>query len=259
MAEGLVIAIAGKGGVGKTTTTALMVRNLSAGKKRSLLVVDANPDSNLPDLLGIPVAKTVGTTAMDLKKSIDKGEVPPERTKREILEYSIFDILKETPMFDLLVMGRTEGEGCYCMVNELLTDIIDSFSKKYDLTIMDMEAGLEHLSRRTDRDVDIMLIVADPSSMALRTAKRIKELAEEVHIKFKKIYLLGVRFEAEMEPMLRKEADKLGIDFAGIVPNDPDVSKLNLTGKSLMDLPEKSPALVAVKSVLKKIGILGNE
>lgn len=256
MAEGLVIAIAGKGGVGKTTTTALMVRNLSEGRKSSLLVVDANPDSNLSDLLGIPVAKNVGIAAMELKKSIDKGEVPPETTKKEILEYTIFDILKETPKFDLLVMGRTEGEGCYCMVNELLTDIIDSFSKKYDLTIMDMEAGLEHLSRRTDRDVDIMLIVTDPSSMGFRTAKRIKELADEVHIQFKKIYLLGVRFEAEMEPMLREEANKIGIEFAGIVPNNPDVSKLNLTGKSLMELPDESPALVAVRDVLKRIGIL---
>ena len=255
MAEGLVIAIAGKGGVGKTTTTALMVRNLSEGRKRSLLVVDANPDSNLSDLLGIPVAKSLGTEAMELKKSIDEGKVPPETTKKEILEYTIFDILKETPKFDLLVMGRTEGEGCYCMVNELLTDIIDSFSKKYDLTVMDMEAGLEHVSRRTDRDVDIMIIVTDPSSMGLKTAKRIRELAKEVHIEFKKIFLVGVKWDPGMEETLRKEADNIGVDFGGMIPYDDSVFKYNLAGRTLLDLPADNPALRAAKEILTNIGL----
>lgn len=254
--EGQVIAISGKGGVGKTTIAALMVKNLSEAKQRGLLVVDANPDSNLADLLGIPISKTLGTAAMELKKAIDKGEIPPERTKREILEYHVFDILKETPDFDLLVMGRTEGEGCYCIVNDLLTDIIDSFSKNYDLTLMDMEAGLEHLSRRTDRDVDIMVIVTDPSSMGFQTAKRIKELAAEVHIEFKKIYLIGNRFGPEMEPMLREEASKIGVEFAGIVPHDDEVLQYNLAGRSLLELPQKSPASIAVRDIMKRVGLL---
>lgn len=258
MAEGLVVAISGKGGVGKTTLASLMARILSETGGRSLLIVDANPDSNLPDLLGIPVDKTIGKAAMEMKKSIDKGEIPPERTKKEILEYAVFDILKETPKFDLLVMGRTEGEGCYCIVNDLLTDIIDSFSKKYDLTLMDMEAGLEHLSRRTDRDVDIMIIVTDPSSMGLQTARRIRELAEEVHINFKKIYLVGNRFDASMESLLKEEAGKIGVEFGGIIPHDPDVSKFNLIGRSLTDLSAESPAFRAVKDILKRVGITVN-
>lgn len=251
-----VLAISGKGGVGKTTLAALMIKNLIETKQRSLLVIDANPDSNLSDLLGIPVSKTLGMAAMEMKKAIDKGEIPPERTKREILEYRVFDILKETPNFDLLVMGRTEGEGCYCIVNDLLTDIIDSFSKNYDLTLMDMEAGLEHLSRRTDRDVDIMVIVTDPSSMGFQTARRIKELAAEVHIEFKKIYLIGNKFGPETEPMLREEASKIGVEFAGIVPHDDEVLQYNLAGRSLLELPQKSPASIAVRDIMKRVGLL---
>jgi len=215
----LVIAVSGKGGVGKTTITALMIKILSEEKnQRSILAIDANPDSNLPDVLGISVSKTVGMVTGNLKKAIEKAEIPIGMTKEGILETRIFEILKETPNFDLLVMGRGEGEGCYCPVNAFLTRIIDTLSKNYDLTIMDMVAGLEHLSRRTDRDVDIMITVTDPSFMGLQTAKRIKELAKEVHIKFKKIYLIGNRFSPEIENTLREEAEKLGIELAGIIP-----------------------------------------
>jgi len=164
--KGLVIALSGKGGVGKTTATALMAKILSeSNPEKNILVIDANPDSNLPDLLGIPVKRTVGTVTDDLKKALEKSEIPPTMTKEDILETRIFEILLETPGFDLIVMGRGEGEGCYCAVNAFLAHIIDRIMGNYDLTLMDMEAGLEHLSRRTDRDVDIMITVTDPSSM----------------------------------------------------------------------------------------------
>jgi len=252
----LVVAVSGKGGVGKTTITALMVKLLSESKKGSMLVIDANPDSNLPEVLGIKVAKTVGTVANELRKSIDRAEVPIGMSKRDILESKVFEVLKETPNFDLLVMGRTEGEGCYCLVNNLLTHIIDTLSKNYDLTLMDMEAGLEHLSRRTSRDVDIMIIVTDTSHMGLQTAKRIKELAKEVHIQFKKIYMIGNRFPPEMENMLKEETKKIGIEFAGIVPLDDNVFKNNLAGQPLLSLSEDSPALRAMRNILAQINLL---
>ena len=138
----------------------------------------------------------------------------------------------------------------------MLTDIVDSISKGYDLTLMDMEAGLEHLSRRTDRDVDIMVIVTDSSSMGFQTAKRIKELAKEVHIEFKKIYLVGNRFEPWMEPMLKDEAGKMGIEFVGVIPNDDDVFEYNLKGRPILELPPKNPALLATKDILARIGLL---
>lgn len=253
----LMIAVSGKGGVGKTTITALIVKILSEAKGRSILVIDANPDSNLPDVLGIKVDKTVGMATDDLKKAIEKAEIPREMTKEGILEYEIFKILKETPNFDLLVMGRGEGEGCYCPVNAFLTRIIDTLSKNYDLTLMDTAAGLEHLSRRTDRDVDVMIIVTDPSFMGLQTAKRIKEIAKEVHIAFKKIYLVGNRFNPEMEAFLKEEAEKIGIEYAGTVPTDENIFKFNLTGKPVLSLPPESPALLAVKEILVHMDLLG--
>jgi len=176
-------------------------------------------------------------------------------TKEGVLESRVFGVLKETPSFDLLVMGRGEGEGCYCPVNALLTRIIDTLSKNYDLTIMDMEAGLEHLSRRTDRDVDIMIIVTDPSSMGLQTAKRIKELAKEVHIQFKKTYLIGNRFSPDMEKTLKEKAEKIGVELAGIVPQDENIFKHNLAGKALLDLSPESPAVRSVKQILARIGL----
>jgi len=252
----VVIAVSGKGGVGKTTITALMVKLLSAAKQRSILVIDANPDSNLPEVLGMSVAKTVGMVTEDLKRAVERSEIPLGMTKEGILESHIFEVLKETPSFDLLVMGRGEGEGCYCPVNTLLTRIIDTLAKNYDLTIMDMAAGLEHLSRRTDRDVDIMIIVTDPSLMGLQTAKRIKELAKEVHINFKKLYLIGNRFPAEMEETLKDEAKKIGIELAGVVPHDDDIFKHNFTGKPLLNLSQESPALHSLKDILTRIGLM---
>jgi len=253
----LVLAISGKGGVGKTTLATLMLKILTEKKQKSILVIDANPDSNLSNLLGIPtVKKTVGNITGELKKSLEKGEIPPNVTKKDILEYRIFEILEETPNFDLLVMGRSEGEGCYCLVNKLLADIIDTLSKNYDLALMDEHAGLEHLSRRTDRDVDVMIIVTDPSSMGFQTARRIKELAKEVHIEFKKIYLVGNKFTPEIEPMLEGEANKIGVEYAGNIPHDDNVLKYNLTGQPLAELPPESPALQAVKEILTRIGLL---
>ncbi|KUO40755.1 MAG: ATP-binding protein [Hadesarchaea archaeon DG-33-1] len=252
----MVLAVAGKGGVGKTTLTALSIKILTEAKRGNILAIDANPDSNLSNVLGISVTKTVGTVTGELRKSIEKGEIPAQMTKKDILEYRIFDILQETPSFDILVMGRSEGEGCYCLVNKLLRDIVDTLSKNYDLTVMDMEAGLEHLSRRTDRDVDVMIVVTDPSVLGIQTARRIKELAAEVHIEFKKICLVGNRFAPEMEAVLRDEAKKIGIELAGMIPHDDNVLKYNFTGKPLLELPSDSPALLAAKDILGRIGLL---
>ncbi|MDI9619499.1 MAG: AAA family ATPase [Candidatus Nezhaarchaeota archaeon] len=252
----LVIAVSGKGGVGKTTTTALMVKALLGSGLRSMLVVDANPDSNLPEVLGVKVEKTVGDVTSELKKAIDRGELPPTVSKRDMLEFKVFEVLKELPEFDLLVMGRTEGEGCYCMVNDVLTEVVDTLSKNYAITLMDMEAGLEHLSRRTDRDVDYMLIVTDLSRMGFLTAARIKKLAEEVHINFKRVFLLGNRFPADKEAILNSYAKEIGVEPLGIVPYDDNVARFNLEGIPLLKLPDNSPALIAIKGFVKKIGLI---
>ena len=254
--EKLVVAVSGKGGVGKTSLTALILRSLLDAGVKSILVVDANPDSNLPEVLGIEVERTVGDVTNELKKAIDRSELPPTMSKRDLLEFKVFQVLKEMPAFDLLVMGRTEGEGCYCMVNDVLTEIVDTLSKNYAITLMDMEAGLEHLSRRTDRDVDYMIIVTDLSRMGFLTASRIKKLAGEVHINFKRIFLVGNRFPPDKEELLKSHAEQIGVEALGIIPYDENVARYNLEGIPLLKLPSDSPALQAVKGMVKKMGLI---
>jgi len=195
----------------------------------------------------------------ELMRQVENRELAPEVTKRDVLEAKVFESLVENAGFDLLVMGRPEGEGCYCLLNNLLTRITDTLMKNYDYIIMDMEAGLEHLSRRTDRDVDTMIIVTDTSHMGLQTAKRIKEIAKEVHIQLKKIYLIGNRFPPDMESMLQNEAQKIGVEYAGIIPPDENVMRYNLTAQPLSQLPENSPALTQLKIILTKIGLLNTQ
>lgn len=255
MAQKLFVAVSGKGGVGKTVTTALTLKHLvDAG--RVVLAVDANPDSNLAEVIGVPAKKTVSKVAFELKKAIDAGKTPAGLTKKDVLEAKIYEIVEETPKFDLLVMGRGEGEGCYCLINSLLTQILDSLSKGYDVTLMDTEAGLEHLSRRTDRDVDIMIVVTDASALGFLTAKRIKEVSIEVHVEFKKMYMLGVRFPPDLEGKLEDTAKKLGYEYAGAVPYDENVFRYNFEGKSLLELPQDSPSMLAVGKALRRMSLI---
>jgi len=256
MRERLVVSIAGKGGVGKTTTSALLSRAVIELTKRSLLVVDADPVMNLPRALGVEVPMSVGAIATRLRKSIDEGSLGGEVAKQDVLEGEIFESLVESDKFDFLAMGRTEGEGCYCYVNRLLTQILDTLSKNYELTLMDMSAGLEHLSRRTNRNVDILVIVIDPSRAAFEAAIRIRDLAKEVHIDFKKIVVIGNRFPEGMEDELRKRLEEVDLTLIGMIPNDDDLSKANYLGQPLTELPNDSPAVKAVEEIAEKLGLL---
>ncbi|MFX1451358.1 MAG: AAA family ATPase [Promethearchaeota archaeon] len=260
MTKNLVITVSGKGGVGKTTFSALLLQVLIKNSPdKVILVVDADPDSNLPDVLGIEVPRcdTVGGAAFSLKKQIEKGTIPPGTTKKQILESDVFKILKEEEHFDLLTMGRCEGDGCYCFPNQLLTGIVDNLGENYDIILMDMEAGLEHLSRRTAKDVDIMFIVTDPSQMGIKTAERIKELTKEVNISFKKMYIIGNRFSSDMEKRLEEASKKIGIELAGIIPQDPQVSEYNFLGKPVTELKD-SEAYKAVEKIARKIGLVNH-
>jgi len=248
-----VISISGKGGVGKTTVAALLLKTLIEYGNFDILAVDADPDSNLPDVLNIKVKKTVGDVANELKRRIEKGSLPPGISKRDLLEGWVYSTLIELDDFDLLVMGRTEGEGCYCYVNSVLTQILDAIISNYDFVIMDMEAGLEHLSRRTDKNVDLLLIVTDPSRMGFETARRIKKVAKEVHIEVKDIYIIGNRFPINLEDKFIELSRSIGIKPAGLIPEDPYIYEYNLNGKSLLNLPDNSPALKAMKRIIDKI------
>lgn len=255
--EPTVISVSGKGGTGKTTLVALLLRVLIERRPDdSILVVDADPAANLPEVLGVEVEKTVGMVANKLKRDIEKGNIPMGISKRELLEAWVYDTLVELPDYDLLVMGRTEGEGCYCYVNSLLTRILDILASNYDVVLMDMEAGLEHISRRTDKDVDIMVIVVDPSLMSLKTAKRIKELIKEVHVNVKEVYLVGNRFPSKAIGKLEMWAFENGMKLAGVIPEDENIYEYNISGIPLLKLPNDTPALRAVRGIAKKMGLV---
>ena len=207
------------------------------------------------DVLGVDISATVGQKSKELKDKIEAGTLSPTLSKRDVLEGNVFQTLIEKERFDLLAMGRSEGEGCYCFVNNILTRILDTLTQNYTVTLLDMEAGLEHLSRRTDRDIDTMIVVTDPSKMGFETARRIKELTEEVHIDVKSIFLVGNKFPSEMENVLSTKAKEIGIKYGGLIPVDQSVMDFNLNGKPLLDLSNDNSAYLSVDKIAKKIGL----
>ena len=251
-----VVSVSGKGGVGKTTFTALLLKALIEEGMDSILVVDADPDTNLPDVLGIEVKRTVGEVVTRMKKDIDEGKIPPGTDKELMLEAMISETLIEGSSFDMLVMGRPEGEGCYCFVNLLLTRILDRLTSNYRITLMDMEAGLEHVSRRTDRDVDIMVVVTDASKMGLLTAQRIRRLAREVHVEIRQLYVVGNQIPPELEGVVRKRAQDLALKYVGSIPFDKEIMEYNLVGRSLLELPSQNPAYAAVREFAQTIRLV---
>lgn len=250
--DAVIIAVSGKGGTGKTMVSSTLVK-LLAQTGKDILAIDADPDSNLPEALGVPVEKTVGDVREELKKDTAAGNIPAGANKWDILDYKIMESVIETPGFDLLVMGRPEGSGCYCAVNNMLRKIIETLSSNYDAIVIDTEAGLEHLSRRTTQNVDIMLVVTDPSHRGILTAQRIGELAKELEINFKKLYLVLNRVKKEDEEELRNKVAEIGIDLVGLIYEDALISEYDMEGKPLIELPDDSYPVKTVIEIVDKI------
>ena len=251
----MIIAVSGKGGTGKTLVSSLLIKSL-IDKDLDILAIDADPDSNLPEALGIEVDRTVGDIREELKKDTAEGKIPPEVNKWDILDYKIMESIIETPEFDLLVMGRPEGSGCYCAVNNILRKIIERLSSNYDIIVIDTEAGLEHLSRRTTQNVDLMLVVTDPSKRGILTAQRIEELSEDLEITFKKQYLILNRVKTGNEDELLEEVNKIGLEIVGIIHEDELIESYDREGTPLINLPDDSQAftsILKITEVLKEI------
>jgi len=250
----VIIAVSGKGGTGKTLISSLLIRYLK-GSDRDILAIDADPDSNLPEALGIGVERTVGDVREELKKDTAAGNIPQGANKWDILDYKIMGSVIETPEFDLLVMGRPEGSGCYCAVNNMLRKIIETLSSSYDTIVIDTEAGLEHLSRRTTQNVDIMLVVTDTSKRGILTAQRIGELSKELNISFNESYLIVNRVKPGKEDEILKKVSETGLKVIGTVYEDETVSEYDLEGRPLINLPDDSSACTAISKIINDLNL----
>ncbi|MGB9698339.1 MAG: AAA family ATPase [Thermodesulfobacteriota bacterium] len=248
---GKVMAMAGKGGTGKTTLAALIIRYLKKKGMGPILAVDADPSSNLGEALGLEVDKTLGAAREDFFEI--KGNLPPGMTKENYLEMRLHEVLIESPGLDLLVMGRPEGPGCYCYANNILRRHLDRLVHNYPFVVMDNEAGMEHLSRRTTQGVDYLFFLADYSLRGIRTVGQIKKLVEELKLAVKQKYLIIDRAPQNIDGIFATEVSKQGIELLGMIPEDPYIKEQELQARSLLDLPEESPAVQAVAKMLAKI------
>lgn len=239
------IAIAGKGGTGKTTISALLVRAFMEDAAGTILAVDADPNSNFGDALGTPQGRTVGQVIDAVAKNPDK--IPAGMTKDRFIDYEVQTIVGECRGFDLLTMGKPEGPGCYCYVNNVLRGALESLVKGYDIAVIDNEAGLEHLARKTAGAAEILLIVSDPSAAGLRAAKRINHLADELQLKFARRFLAINRGSAVVRNL------DPGIDLCGTVPDDPAVTRMGRENASVFTLEKSAPAFVAVRNMARTI------
>jgi CO dehydrogenase maturation factor len=254
--DGITIASSGKGGVGKTSFMALVLKSFLSDGMDSILVVDADPDANMREVLNVGVKGTVAVAVHELKDKIDS--LPKDFNKDAFLETKIFGSLHEGKQFDLLVMGAVEKEGCFCMPNVMLSKIVDTLAKNYRTVIMDLPAGLEHITRRTSRSVDLMYVLTDSSRMGLETAARIKRFTEKIEKdKVRKIVLIGNRVSPEIGDRIKAKAEEIGVEYGGLVPDDDVLARLNMEGRSLLELPEDSEAFQAVRKILSDEPLLG--
>jgi len=237
-----VIAIAGKGGTGKTSLAGLLVKLIKEKKLGSVLAVDADPNSNLAEVLGLELKETIG--AILDRISGHPEMVPVGMPKDRFIEYQIQSAIQEDEGFDLLTMGRPEGPGCYCYVNNVLRNVMAKLIRDYDYVIIDNEAGLEHLSRRTTRSADVLLVISDATAVALRAASRISLLAKELEIKAKRKLILINRSDQEVDKV--KELD---LEYIGNIPLDNALAQLSLEGKSLLGLRDDAISVMALRKL----------
>jgi len=237
----------------------LLLKYLIEFKKvQDILVIDSDPDANVADIIGEEVSfrDTLGGKMKILKDKIQGFKLSPGTPKQDLIESDVYSCLIEMDEFDLLEMGRQEGEGCYCFINDVLKKVIDRLSKNYDVTLLDSPAGLEHFARKTGRDVTDLVIVTDPSKMGIHTMKRILEISKELHLKFENVWVLGNRFPENVRDILEKEVEKLkdeNIHLLGFISNDDEISRINLTGGNLLDALSDNPAYQQAKDIFAKI------
>jgi CO dehydrogenase maturation factor len=246
-----IIAISGKGGTGKSTLSALIIRWLKDQEKGPILAVDADPNVNLNDLLGIRLEETVGAIREELKRSAHK--LPGGMSKEEFLEYKIQASLRKTPDFDLIAMGRPEGPGCYCYANNLLRDILRKMSEDYQFMVIDNEAGMEHLSRRTLQKIDFLMIVSDASARGIQTAGKISRLISELATRVDEKFLVLNRVKGPIPKVLDKIIENQGLALFSSIPEDDKLYRMDQSGKPIWKMADDSPAYQAVRNMMSEL------
>ena len=257
------IALAGKGGVGKTTVSGMIIKYLAQNQSGAILAIDADPSSNLNMVLGLELDLTVGDIREDMLAQVKNsllgsgaamGALPGGITKHEYLDHQIRSSLAEGQAFDLIAMGRGEGTGCYCAVNHNLREVVDAISKNYRYVVIDNEAGMEHLSRRTTRDVQHLIIVSDPTQRGIVAAKRIAEISREFDVRIENVYLVINRLTGEIPPALQAYIEaNLDVPLLGTIPSDLTLMDFEFSGRPLVELGNQSPVYQAVDRMMRKI------
>ena len=256
------IALAGKGGVGKTTIAGLVIKYLTANHAGPVLAIDADPSSNLNMVLGLDLEWTVGDIRENLLDQVQAsltaggaamGVLPGGVSKRDYLDYQVRASLSEGDQFDLIAMGRSEGPGCYCAVNHNLREVVDGISKNYRFVVIDNEAGMEHLSRRTTRDVQHLLIVTDPTQRGIVAAERISGFRNDLDIHIENSWLILNRLNGEVPAPIQERIDRLDIPLLGVVPASTDLAELEFSGSPLIQLSDDSEPYQSIADMMEKI------
>ena len=246
-----VIAFAGKGGTGKTTIAALTIRYLIEKKRKAILAVDADSNSCLNEALGVTVHATIGKLREESLATVRSGAARPGGMSMEqLFDYQVQQSVIEAKGFDLMVMGRPEGPGCYCAANNIIRKYTDKLSEKYPYVVIDNEAGMEHLSRRTTHKVDLLLIISDPTKKGIQTAKRINALVDELALDINRRELIVNRISDENFYKLKNVSGELPLENVFNVPDDENIFNLDLEGRPVFELPSDSIAVKTVYGIL---------
>jgi len=250
------IAVAGKGGVGKTTTCGMIIDYLVQNGKSPVLVVDADANSNLNEVLGVEADVTLGTIREEMANAELKGTIPAGMTKADYAEFKFNSALIEEDDFDMLVMGRTQGKGCYCYVNGVLKTQVDKYAKNYKYIVMDNEAGLEHVARGTLPQVDTMLLISDCSRRGIQAVARVAEMIAEMNLKPGKLGLIVNRAPGGvLDEGVKAEIEKHGLTLLGVLPQDEGVYRCDCDGEPSAKLPQNNPVKVALRGIMQSIGL----
>ena len=250
------IAVAGKGGVGKTTTCGMLIDYLTSEGKGPVLVVDADANSNLNEVLGVEVETSLGAIREEMAQAELKGTIPAGMTKADYAEYKFNSAIIEEDDFDMLVMGRTQGKGCYCFVNGVLKTQVDKYAKNYRYIVMDNEAGLEHVARGTLPHVDTMLLISDCSRRGIQAAARVAEMVGEMNLKPGRMGLIVNRApDGVLDAGVLEEIRKYGLELLGVLPQDEGVYRCDCSGQPSAKLPVSNPVKVALRQIAEKLGL----